>query len=484
MTSATIDAQALAPSLVGELRSLLRGELVEPDSHSYDELRQLWNADVQRYPALIARCLSVADVIACVRFARKHEIRVSVRCAGHNISGAAVCDGGLLIDLGPMKGLRVDPVGRRVRAQGGCTWGDLDHATAAFGLATTGGVNSITGVGGLTLGGGIGWLMRKHGLACDNLVGADVVTAEGEFITVSATENPELLWALRGGGGNFGIVTEFDYQLHPVGPLLGGLLMYPAEQAKAVLGFYREFAATEPEEMTSFVILLNAPAVDAVPKAFHGAPMVAVCPAWSGPLGEGERVIDRLREFGPAAVDTVGVTSYVDLQRGSDDGWLPGYCRYWKSDYVRELSDSAIDTIVAHCARFPVPSTSSGRLSVLPIQPTCYFEIGHMEGAISRVGEDDSAVGHRLAPYLHGIFAVWTEPRDREEQVGWVRSFWEDMLPFSDGGAYVNYLGEEGEDRVRGAYGENKYQRLAEVKAKYDPTNFFSGQQNIKPAGR
>jgi FAD/FMN-containing dehydrogenase len=470
--------------VASELRAQLRGELIEPDHGSYDVLRQLWNADIQRYPAAIARCVSVADVIACVRFGRRHDVRVTVRCAGHNISGAAACDGGLLIDLAPMKGVRVDPVGRRVRAQGGCTWGDLDHATAAFGLATTGGVNSITGIGGLTLGGGIGWLMRKHGLACDNLVAADVVTAEGKFITVSATENADVLWALRGGGGNFGIVTEFEYQLHPVGQLLGGLLMYPAEQAKAVLRFYNEFCATEPEDMTSFVILLDAPAVAEVPAELHGAPMVAICPAWSGPLEAGEQAMRRLREFGPAVVDTVGPTSYVDLQRGSDDGWMPGYCRYWKSDYMRDLSDAAIDAIVAHCARFRPPSTSSGRATTLPIQPTCYFEIGHMEGAISRVGEDESAVGHRQAPYLHGIFGVWTEPEDRETQVDWVRNFWEALLPFSDGGAYVNYLGEEGEERVRGAYGESKYERLVGVKTKYDPTNFFSGQQNIKPRER
>src|SRR5262245_49313936 len=280
MTSMAAESHALASGLADELRARLRGDLVEPGDGAYDELRQLWNADVQRFPAAVARCVSVADVIACVRFAREHEVRVSVRCAGHNISGAAVCDGGLLIDLGPMRGLRVDPLRRRVRAQGGCTWGDLDHAAAAFGLATTGGVNSITGIGGLTRGGGIGWLMRKHGLARDNVVGADVVTADGEFVTASATENPDLFWALRGGGGNFGIVTEFEYQLHPVGQLLGGLLMYPADQAEAVLGFYRDFSATEPEEMTSFVILLDAPALDEVPKELHGAPMIAICPAW------------------------------------------------------------------------------------------------------------------------------------------------------------------------------------------------------------
>ncbi len=479
--SQTTERRVLAPSVVNSLRDVMLGHVIQPGDDAYDLTRQLWNADIQKYPALIARCMNVADVIACVRFAREHQLPASVRCAGHNISGAAVCNDGLLIDLGAMRGTRVDPVGQRVRAQGGCTWSDLDHATAAFGLATTGGVNSITGIGGLTLGGGIGWLMRKHGLACDNLVAADVVTADGEFLTASATENPDLFWALRGGGGNFGIVTELEYQLHPLGQLLGGLLMYPADQAEDVLAFYREFSASEPEEMTSFVILLDAPALDEVPKALHGAPMIAICPAWSGPLPEGERVMQRLRDFAPAAVDTIGHTSYVDLQRGSDDGWRPGYCRYWKSDYLRELSDEAIGTIVAHCARFPKPSTSSGQATVLPIQPTCYFEIGHMEGAISKIGEDESAVGHRQAPFLHGIFTVWTEPEDRENQVAWARSFWEAMLPFSDGGAYVNYLGEEGEERVRGAYGDAKYERLVEVKTKYDSTNFFSGQQNIKP---
>ena len=478
MTGATI-----ADSRVSELRELLRGELLEQDATSYDEVRQLWNADVQRYPALIARCVDIADVIACVKWARNDGIRVSVRCAGHNISGAAVVDGGLLIDLGPMKGTRVDPVERRVRAQGGCTWGDLDHATAAFGLATTGGVNSITGIGGLTLGGGIGWLMRKHGLACDNLVGADVVTAEGELIRASAEQNPDLLWALRGGGGNFGIVTEFEFQLHPVGPLLAGLLMYPAERATDVLRFYREFAADEPEELTSFAILLNAPAAPELEQSLHGAPMVALCPAWSGDLAEGERVIARLRELGRPAVDTVGEISYVDLQKGSDEAWQPGFSRYWKSDYVRELSDDAIDVIVSHCSRFKPPAAGAGHADLLSVQPTCYFEIGHMEGAISRAGDNDSAVGHRDAPYLHGTFAVWREPEDREQHITWVRELWEALLPYSDGGAYVNYLGAEGEDRIRESYGEEKYARLVDVKTTYDPTNFFSGQQNIKPRG-
>ena len=264
--SATTQA-AIPTSVVSSLRGQLRGELLEPDASTYDELRQLWNADVQRYPAVIARCVDVADVIACVKWARSNSIRASVRCAGHNISGAASCDGGLVIDLGPMKGTRVDPVERRIRAQGGCTWGELDHAAGAFGLGTTGGVNSITGIGGLTLGGGIGWLMRKHGLACDNLFGADVVTAEGDFIRTDAEENPDLLWALRGGGGNFGIVTEFEYQLHTVGPLLAGLLMYPAEQTAELLRFYRELSEDEPEELTSFVIVLNAPAAPSFRRA-------------------------------------------------------------------------------------------------------------------------------------------------------------------------------------------------------------------------
>ena len=480
--SGSANTQAAIPaSLVSSLRAQLRGELLEQDASTYDELRQLWNADVQRYPAVIARCVDVADVIACVKWARSNSIRVSVRCAGHNISGAASCDGGLVIDLGPMKGTRVDPVERRIRAQGGCTWGEVDHAAAAFGLGTTGGVNSITGIGGLTLGGGIGWLMRKHGLACDNLVGADVVTAEGDFIRTDAEENPDLLWALRGGGGNFGIVTEFEYRLHAVGPLLAGLLMYPAEQTTELLRFYRESAEHEPEEMTSFVIVLNAPAAPELPESLHGAPMVALCPAWSGDLDEGEKIMTKLREFGVPTVDTVDQISYVDLQKGSDEAWQPGFSRYWKSDYLRALPDEAIEVIVNHCERFRPPTAGAGHADMLSIQPTCYFEIGHMGGAISRVGDDESAVGHRDAPYLHGTFAVWREPEDREQQVAWVADLWEALLPYSDGGGYVNYLGEEGEERIRGSYGEKKYARLVDVKTKYDPTNFFSGQQNIKP---
>lgn len=481
MSSAAITQTAISASTASELRAHLRGELLEPDAASYDEVRQLWNADIQRYPAVIARCVDVADVIACVKWARSHDVRVSVRCAGHNISGAASCEGGLVIDLGPMRGTRVDPVAQRIRAQGGCTWGEVDHAAQAFGLATTGGVNSITGIGGLTLGGGIGWLMRKHGLACDNLVAADVVTAEGELIRTDAEENPDLLWALRGGGGNFGIVTEFEYQLHRVGPLLAGLLMYPGERATDMLRFYRELAADEPEELTSFVIILNAPKAPELPPELHGARTVALCPAWSGDLGEGERVMDRLRQFGKPVVDTVDRISYVDLQKGSDEAWQPGFGRYWKSDYLRELPDEAIEVIVNHCDRFKAPTAGAGHADALSIQPTCFFEIGHMEGAISRVGDDESAVGHRSAPYLHGTFTVWREPGDREEQIRWATELWEALLQYSDGGAYVNYLGEEGEDRIRGSYGEEKYARLVDVKTKYDPTNFFTGQQNIKP---
>ncbi|MCY4086361.1 MAG: FAD-binding oxidoreductase [Actinomycetia bacterium] len=481
MSSAAITQRAISASTASELRAHLRGELLEPDAASYDEVRQLWNADIQRYPAVIARCVDVADVIACVKWARSHDVRASVRCAGHNISGAASCEGGLVIDLGPMRGTRVDLVAQRIRAQGGCTWGEVDHAAQAFGLATTGGVNSITGIGGLTLGGGIGWLMRKHGLACDNLVAADVVTAEGELIRTDAEENPDLLWALRGGGGNFGIVTEFEYQLHRVGPLLAGLLMYSGERATDMLRFYRELAADEPEELTSFVIILNAPKAPELPRELHGARTVALCPAWSGDLGEGERVMDRLRQFGKPVVDTVDRISYVDLQKGSDEAWQPGFGRYWKSDYLRELPDEAIEVIVNHCDRFKAPTAGAGHADALSIQPTCFFEIGHMEGAISRVGDDESAVGHRSAPYLHGTFTVWREPGDREEQIRWATELWEALLQYSDGGAYVNYLGEEGEDRIRGSYGEEKYARLVDVKTKYDPTNFFTGQQNIKP---
>ena len=477
------DRSAVQRAWVDELQDSLRGQLIEPGDTAYDtrEGRAVWNADIDKHPSVIVRCATVGDVIASVKWARRHEVRVTVRCAGHNISGSSTIDGGLLIDLGPMKGVRVDPKQRRVRAQGGCTWGDVDHATAAFGLATTGGVNSITGISGLTLGGGIGWLMRKHGLACDNLVGADIVTADGEFITVNDEEHPDLLWGLRGGGGNFGIVTEFEYQLHPVSEVQTSTIMWEADRGGEVLRLYREFSAQEPEEMTTFLFFLDAPPVPFLPDELHGKPMVAIAACHLGSGDEAKAALKPLLSFGPPITGEVAPSAYTYLQKSSDGDWQGGHGRYWKSDYLDALPDPAIEVILRHCQTYPRPSMPSRDIDTLVAQPSLYFELGHMEGAISRFGADYSAVGHRQAAFLHVICTRWSEPEDREGQVEWARAFWSDLLPYTAGGGYVNYLGEEGDDRVVGSYGSALYERLEALKAAYDPTNFFASNQNIRP---
>ena len=479
-----VEGTSVSEELANELRGALRGAVLQAGDPAYDtrDGRLVWNADIDKHPALVARCVSVADVMACVKWARRHDVRVAVRCAGHNISGSSTTDGGLLIDLGPMKGVRVDPRARTVRAQGGCTWGDVDHATSAFGLANTGGVNSITGISGLTLGGGIGWLMRKHGLACDNLIAADVVTADGKFLTVGEDENPDLLWGLRGGGGNFGIVTEFEYRVYPVSEVQTATLMWPAEQAREVLQLYREFSATEPEELTTFLFLLDAPAGPFLPAELHGKPLIAIAGCYLGSTEEARKAFGPLFDFGPPLTGEVAPTAYTSLQSSSDLDWMGGYGRYWKSDYLDELPDEAIDVILRHCDVYPRPTMPPRDIESLVAQPTLYFELGHMEGAISSYGTDYSAVGHRDAAFLHVICTVWSDPADREEQVEWARAFWTELLPYTAGGGYVNYLGIEGDERVLGSYGSELYNRLEALKAKYDPTNFFASNQNIRPA--
>ena len=468
------------------LRSELLGELITPADEAYHSTagRLVWNADIDKYPAGIVRCADVADVLAAIRFSREQGLPIAVRCAGHNISGSSTIEGGLVIDLRPMRGVRVDPGRQSVRAQAGCTWRDVDHATAAFGLATTGGVNSITGIAGLTLGGGIGWLMRDHGLACDNLIGADVVTAEGDFVTCSASTNSDLFWGLRGGGGNFGIVTEFEYQLHPVDVVLSGTLMWPAEKARDVLRLYREFSQDEPRSLTTFLFLLDAPEGPFLPSDLHGKPMIAIAGCFAGDLEEGNRAFAPLRAFGPPVADSIAPMRYRDLQCSSDAEWQNGFGRYWKSDYMDDLTDPAIDIIVDHCARYVRPKMPTRATDELVAQPSLYFELGHMAGAIRDLDPASTAVGHRDAAFLHVITTRWSRPEDREIQVQWARDLWQALSPFTRPGGYVNYLGSEGADRVRDSYGQDKYDRLVELKTAYDPTNVFASNQNIQPRER
>jgi hypothetical protein len=453
----------LSETAIEEFQNSLRGSLLRPGDEGYDDARKVHNGMINRRPGLIVRCAGVADVISCVNFARENNLLVSVRGGGHNVGGNAVCDGGLMIDLSPMKGVRVDPVNRTARAEPGVTWGDLDRETQAFGLATPGGVVSTTGIAGLTLGGGVGWLVRKHGLTCDNLRSADVVTADGKFLTASAQENADLFWGLRGGGGNFGIVTSFEYQLHQQGPVLGGLLVHPRSKAKELIQFHRKFIATAPEDLGLYCAMLTSP---------EGEPVCALIVCYSGPLDKGEEVVRPLREFGPPVADLVGPIPHLAMQTMLDGAFPAGNHNYWKSTFLRELSDEAIDVLIEH---------ANGMTSPLSAVVLEYYG-----GAASRVGLTDTAFPHRQALYDLVIASQWTEPSESARHIQWARGLWDAAQPFSSGGHYLNFLNlleeseQQGEQQVRGAFGSN-YPRLVELKNKYDPTNFFRLNQNIKP---
>jgi FAD/FMN-containing dehydrogenase len=449
----------LAASEIAELRAALRGGLLCPGDDGYDAARAVWNGMIDRSPAVIARCAGVADVQAALGFARGHGLPVAVRGGGHNAAGLAVCDGGLVVDLTLMRGVRVDAARRSVRVQGGATWGDLDRETQVYGLATTGGAISSTGVAGLTLGGGLGWLMRSYGLVCDNLLSADLVTADGRSLTASATENADLFWGLRGGGGNFGVVTSFEFRLHAVGPVLAGMLIYPLAQAREVLRVYREFTAAAPDELTVFAVLMTTP---------DGMPVLALILCYNGPLEAGEAAIRPLRQTAPPMVDQVGPMPYVVLQSMLDEGFPHGLQVYWRSHFLTGLGDDAIDALLERFAAVGSPLTA-----VL---------IEQLGGAVARVGAHDTAFGHRAAPYNLAIVARWADPTQADAHIAWTRDLWEALRP-SAAGVYVNYLGAgEGAERVRAAYDPGTYARLAELKRRYDPENVFRFNQNITPS--
>ena len=448
----------LDAAAVDDLKARLRGPLLRPADDGYDRARRVWNGMIDRRPALIARCAGAADVMAAVDFARTHGLLVAVRGGGHSAAGTGTCDGGLVIDLSGMKGIRVDPRARTVRAEPGLTWGEFDRETQAFGLATTGGVVSTTGIAGLTLGGGLGWLMRTHGLSCDNLRSVDLVTADGRLRTASATENPDLFWAVRGGGGNFGVATSLEYQLHPVGPLvLGGLLIYPRSEAPQVLRFYRDVTRTAPDELAAYAALVTAP---------DGAPVVAMVVCYQGPVQAGERVLRPLRAFGPPMADLVQPMPYTQLQSMLDAANPPGMRVYWRSTFLKDLTDEVIDTVVAHGPEMPSP------LSALILE--------FYGGAVSRVAADATAYPHRSALYLVNMISLWPDGSQDEANIRWVRAVSDALRPLATGRTYMNFLGEEADDRVRAAYGDN-YERLRGLKRRYDPTNLFSLNPNIQP---
>lgn len=451
------EPQAPDSTSVSRFRDALRGELLTPSEPDYDEARQVWNAMIDKRPSLIARCSGEADVLRSVQFARDHDLVVAVRGGGHNVSGYATCDGGLLIDLSNMKGLRVDPARRTASAQPGLRLGEFDRETQAFGLATPLGIVANTGIAGLTLGGGIGWLNGKYGLACDNLLSAHVVTADGRLLTASATENEDLFWGLRGGGGNFGIVTSFEYQLRPVGPIIGGMTVYPTGEAKQVLRRYGELCAECPDELSTAAFLVMGA---------DGKPAVAIAVCYCGPLADGENMVKPFRTLGAPAAELVKPMSYLEQQGSFDAGFPPKRLHYWKGSFLRVASEDAIDVLVDYATR--MPSAMSG------------IGLQHLHGAAARVNASETAFPHRFEFWDASFLAQWADPAESDNNIRWARDAWAALQPFSEQGVYVNNLGAEGDDRIRSAYGAN-YERLAALKNAYDPTNFFRLNQNIKP---
>jgi FAD/FMN-containing dehydrogenase len=461
ITAVTLDRAAtnLSDTAIDGLRTGIRGELILSGGDGYETARRVWNGNIDRRPALIVRCTGAADVQCAVDFARTHELLLSVRGGGHSAPGYGTNDGGMVIDMSLMKGIRVDPGSRTARAQGGVLWREFDHETQAFGLATTGGTVSDTGIGGLTLGGGLGWLMGQHGLSIDNLISADVVTADGQFRTASPTENPDLFWALRGGGGNFGAVTSLEYRLHPVTESLSGLVIYPLDQAREVLRFYRDFCATLPDEAEAFAGLLT----------HDGAPVVAMILGYNGPMEAGERVLAPARQFGKPIADSVGPMPYSVRQTLIDDPLAKhGLHRYWRSAFTEQLSDALIDRMVQGAASFTSPLSLLG--------------LFYLHGAAARVPATATAFAARRPQWDFDIIGQWTDAAESSDHIAWVRALWDRLEPELLGTVYINHLADDDRpEKVRASYGDN-YARLRELKAVYDPMNLFRVNANISPA--
>ncbi len=452
---------------LAQFRATLAGQLIQAGDPGYDEVRKVYNGMIDRRPRLIVRCADVADVIAAVNFGRENKMLIAVRGGGHNAAGLGVCDDGLVIDLSLINYTRIDPGDGTVRVGGGCTWHAVDHATHAFGLAVPTGFLSTTGVGGLTLGGGIGYLTPKHGLTIDNLLAADLVLADGRFVTASARENSDLFWAIRGGGGNFGVVTSFLFQAHPVHTDYAGPMLWPIERAAEVMRWYREFIATAPEDFSGFFAFLVVPPGPPFPEQFHLKNMCGIVWCYTGALEKAEETFKPIRSQLQPAVDLVGPIPHPVLQSMFDGLYPPGLQWYWKADFVNELSDEAIALHVVHGSKLP---TMFSTTHLYPIN-----------GKAHQVAKADTAWSYREAVWAEVIVGVDPDPTNRELITTWARDYWNALHPYSAGGAYINFMMEEGEDRVKASYREN-YERLASIKKKYDPTNLFRVNQNIKPA--
>lgn len=442
-------------------------ELIGNHDPRYHEARAVFNAMIDRRPALIALCATPLDVIHALALAEREEYQVAVRAGGHSVAGMSVNDGGVVIDVRPMKTITIDPAARTAKVGAGVTWGEFDRAAQEYGLATTGGRVSSTGVAGFTLGGGSGWAERKFGLACDNLISVDLVTADGRAITANETQRPELFWALRGGGGNFGVVTAFEFTLHQLGPVvLAGLLGWPAADGRDVATVYRDLAYEAPDKLGSGLIFVNAPEEEFVPPHVRGAPIAAVVVLWAGDPAEGQDAVKPFIDLRPTA-DLVAPMQYTDFQRMLDDP--PGLRHYWSADFHDELSDEALDVFVRHAADRKSPLTQQ-----------ILFPWG---GAVARADDGSTPLTHRSAHWITHPFAMWVDSADNDANIEWARGFRRDIAKYTSGGTYLNFIGDEGQDRVRAAFGPVNYARLAAVKAEYDPDNIFRGNQNIKPAG-
>jgi FAD/FMN-containing dehydrogenase len=458
---------AVDEAAVDELHAAFRGEVVSPADAGYEEHRKIWNGSIDRRPGLIARCAGVADVRAAVRFGREHELTVAVRGGGHSFPGLSVCDDGLLIDLGPMKGVRVDPKTGTARAQAGVLLGELDRETQTFGMAVPSGIVTTTGVAGLTLGGGIGWIMRKHGLSIDNLVSVDVVTADGDFVQASEDENADLFWGVRGGGGNFGIVTDFEFRMHQLGPqVMAGPVFWAMEDAPEVLRFYRDWLADCPDELMTIVVTRRAPALPVVPPELVGKHVVAVAACYAGPVEDGERVLAPLKRFGNPVLDLCMPKPFLAHQAMFDPSFRRGWWYYVRSCDVAELTDDVIDIVVEYGRRITSPVTS--------------IALWQMGGAVARVHDNETAFNGRHAGFTFNINGNSETADGFEAERQWARDYWSALEPYHTS-VYVNFLMEEGEERVREAYGDEKYDRLKALKRRYDPTNFFRLNQNIPP---
>jgi FAD/FMN-containing dehydrogenase len=469
LTMATTNggSATIAGDAIDLLATGLRGELLTPDSIGYDDARTIWNAMIDKRPGMIVECAGPADVMRAISFAREHSLLVSVRAAGHNIAGNAVSDGGIMISLANMKSVRVDPSAKRAWVEPGVTLGDLDGETQAHGLAVPVGINSTTGIAGLTLGGGFGWLSRKYGLTIDSLISADVVTASGKMVRASKTENADLFWGIRGGGGNFGIVTAFEFALHPVGPeVLSGLIVHPFRDAKEILTYYREFTAQAPDELSVWVVMRKAPPLPFLPENVHGTDVLVLAAMYTGDMAEGEKALAPLRKFGNPIADVISPHQFTGFQSAFDPLLTPGVRNYWKSHDFLKLSDDLLDTLVGYVEKLP--------------DAQCEVFIAQMGGATNRVPADATAYRHRDVEFIMNVHGRWDDPKADGKCIGWCRELFDAATPHATGGVYVNFMTEEEAQRVEAAYGDS-YKKLVELKNKYDPTNMFRLNQNIRP---